>query len=125
MKTSDLIALAKKYKDQSTKAKRLGEDAKVFSTRVIEELKRRDEKAVESGGVRVNMVEGETVEYDYEEACRVLARKPKTLEKITKKSIDRDALSELIQSGKISAETVAKFSTVTTKAPYILVTYVK
>lgn len=87
--------------------------------RVIAEMERRGIKALESDKFRVSFVQQEKVDYSLDALKESLT--PALFRRITKPVVDREALSGMVQMGKIPAETVADCSTVTTSKPYIVV----
>lgn len=118
---SKLFALAKKQKEAKQREAAAKADAEKASQLVIKELQDRGTKALEGGGVRVNLVAGDYTSYDLEAMQEALS--PRVFAAATKTVVDEQALKALIDSGKIKPKTLAKFATQTPKKPYILVSY--
>jgi hypothetical protein len=87
--------------------------------KVVSEMERRGIKALESDKFRVSYVCQERVDYSLDALKNSVT--PALFRKITKPVVDRDALSGLVQMGKIPTEVVADCSTVSTSKPYIVV----
>lgn len=118
-----LFRLAKQQKDFKEAEKKAKADAATLSAQIIPELQRRGVKAIEGGGVRVNMVAGEETVYDLTAAKEVL--KSSVYKQIVKEVPDTEAIAALISDGTIKPKTLAKFATQRPKAPYITVSYLK
>lgn len=116
-----LFALARKQKEQKQAEAKAKAEAEKYAGQVIEELQTRGTKALEGGGVRVNMVEGEYMVYDLDEMEEALS--PKLFKSVTKVVVDEAALKAAIDAGKIKPAKVARFAKVQKKKPYILVSF--
>lgn len=116
-----LFALAKKQKEAKQAEAAAKAEAEKYSGMVIPELQARGTKALEGGGVRVNMVEGEYMSYDLDDMRNTLS--PKLFASVTKTVVDEAALKAAIDSGKIKPAKLARFARVQKKKPYILVSF--
>lgn len=87
--------------------------------KIVAEMERRGIKALENDKFRVSYVQQERVDYSLDALKNSLT--PALFRRITKPVVDREALSGMVQMGKVSAEVVADCSTITTSKPYIVV----
>lgn len=120
MSDTKLFQLGRKLAAAKQAVKDAQADAKAIQDRIIPELESRGTKAIEGAGIRLNMVTGEDTRYDLDDMKEHLS--PSLYKKCVKEVPDPEAIKALVDAGKIRPKTLAKFSRVIPKSPYVLPT---
>jgi hypothetical protein len=114
-----LAELAKERDTLDARIKKLTASKKKRDQAIIKELERRGTKALDVAGVKITKVQGEIVEYDYDELKDVLGAAK--FRAITKPVLDKDLLAKAVAKNRVELATVNSCATIRLKAPYILV----
>lgn len=119
MSDRELARLAQEHKEIKNRIKALEAKAGKRKDVILAELERRGLKAIETEEVRVTMVQRTVVNYHVDQLKERLG--PSKFKRITKPVVDKDALAEAVQQGKVNMEDVDACSSLQYQAPYITV----
>jgi ABC-type transport system involved in cytochrome bd biosynthesis fused ATPase/permease subunit len=114
----ELIDLALEIQGIKAKAAALEKKWRKKQTAIIKEMDRRKINAIEMDEVRLSVTTPETVVYDEDKLRRRLGKK---FALICKSVVDKTAIAEAVQEGKVKMKDIEKCTEVTTKSSYIVV----
>lgn len=123
MKDRDLMKIVEEREHLREQLAKAEAKEKKMTARIVAEMERREIRALEAGTFRVSYVAPQVVEINFDKLRTKLT--PPLLKKVTKLVLDKDALADQVQAGKIPQSLVSRYSSVVPRAPYIRVSIKK
>ena len=122
MRENKMLQWAAERKALDDEVKRLRDEMRKIDRKLIKAMQEREIDSVVGAGMKMTLVQPQSVSYDLKAAQKVLSAK--LFKAVTKQSIDRQALEYQVSKGNIEPDTLETFATLEERTPYLRVSQV-